>query len=149
LKHIINTFKYIKNILSTHLNTLMSFKTHCNIIYVPLKCILIFLIYIEILPNTLQYLQKTYIPLTYVTTSLLYSDSLPSTFTYDKIVLKLHFFVLLLNYFTKLSWLFIILQNCHGSSLFYKNVLALAMTYLLESNEQKHIPWIPQISMVG
>jgi hypothetical protein len=92
-------------------------------IYLPLKFICIFWYTLEYLSNTLQYLH--YISLAYFIVPLINYDMLPYTLKLSCNRFILHFFVLSLYYF----------QNCHGALLFYKNVLALAMKYLLELNK--------------
>jgi hypothetical protein len=62
---------------------------------------------------------------------------------------------LVLNLFIPLLFVlsfYFILQNCHGASLFYKNILALAMTLLLESKKwgvphesHKFIDWFNEV----
>jgi hypothetical protein len=75
--------------------------------------------------------------------TLIYIEIISKNLTYLWHMLQCHYFNILpytLNCSTtslfhiSLSFHSIIFQNCLGTSLFYKNVLALAIIYLLESN---------------
>jgi hypothetical protein len=109
-------------------NTLVSLKIHLSTIKNTFLCFNIHKYTFQIHYNTFQ---KPYILLTYITIPLLYSNILLYTSIYIETIMKpLYYAPLCLVTKT-------IFQNCHGTLLFYQNVLHLPW----------HVYWNPKWSI--
>jgi hypothetical protein len=128
MEYIINTSKCTEK----HSNIMVSFKIH---IYTIKNTFLYFNIYY----NTFQIHCNTFITYLWYTLGYHY---------YTSICFHIHWNCLE----TSQSWTFLschynIFQNCHGASLFYQNVVALAMTCLLQSKNEAYS--MKPINLIG